>query len=279
MGTAGGGFGMIGAIRSHWPEYLIEALLLGAFMVSACLATAAVEHPASAVRRRLSSAPARRLVIGVLMGLTAIALIYSPWGQRSGAHMNPAATLTFLALGRIMPWDAAFYVFAQFMGGAAGVLAAGAILRSAIRHESVAYAVTRPGPLGSGMAWAAEFLISGLMMFTVLTASNHEGLAPYTGFFAAGLLCLFILFEAPLSGMSLNPARTLGSGLLAGQFPSLWVYFTAPPLAMLAAAGLYVALSGEVFCAKVNHEGDARCIFRCRVHEMRTPGAGFGIEP
>jgi aquaporin Z len=84
-------------------EYLCEALGLGLFMVSACLATALFELPESPARRAFPSATARRALIGAAMGLTAIALIYSPWGKRSGAHMNPAVTVTFWRLGRVAP--------------------------------------------------------------------------------------------------------------------------------------------------------------------------------
>ena len=108
----------------HWPEYLIEAWALGAFMVSAALVTALLEHPSSPVHQLLPNGNARRALIGLAMGLTAIGLIYSPWGQQSGAHMNPATTLTFLRLGKVQPWDAVFYISAQFIGGLCGVLLA-----------------------------------------------------------------------------------------------------------------------------------------------------------
>ena len=112
---------MMQAILTHWPEYLIEAFLLGAFMVSACLSVAVFEHPGSPLSRRIRSSTLRRLIVGVLMGATAVALIYSPFGQRSGAHMNPGVTLAFLALGKVAPWDASFYCLAQFAGGLTGV--------------------------------------------------------------------------------------------------------------------------------------------------------------
>src|SRR6266446_5140974 len=111
------------AISTHWPEYFIEAAALGTFMVSACIFVVLFEHPSSPVHQSFESASMfRRALIGLAMGLTAIGIICSPWGQRSGAHMNPAVTLTFLALGKIAPWDALFYVVAQFAGGIAGVL-------------------------------------------------------------------------------------------------------------------------------------------------------------
>ena len=112
------------AFRRHWPEYLIEAAGLCAFMISACLFTVLLEHPASPVRAILPQPALRRLLMGLAMGSTAIGIIYSPWGQRSGAHINPSVTLAFLRLGRVPAADALFYVLAQFAGGAAGVLLA-----------------------------------------------------------------------------------------------------------------------------------------------------------
>src|SRR6266487_3669549 len=110
------------ALRQHWPEYLIEAWALGTFMVSAALFTALLEYPGSPVHQLIPNGSERRALIGLAMGLTAIALIYSPWGKQSGAHMNPATTLTFLRLGKVTGWDATGYIAAQFIGGVCGVL-------------------------------------------------------------------------------------------------------------------------------------------------------------
>ena len=96
----------IRALATHWPEYLMEAVGLGLFMISACAFTVLLEHPASPVRQALSDPWLRRLLIGIAMGLTAVLLIYSPLGKRSGAHLNPAVTLTFWRLGKIETWDA-----------------------------------------------------------------------------------------------------------------------------------------------------------------------------
>ncbi|HET8797582.1 MAG TPA: aquaporin, partial [Thermoanaerobaculia bacterium] len=72
-------------------------------------------------------------------------------------------------------------------------------------------------------------------------------------------------FEAPYSGMSMNPARSFASALLGGTWNSLWIYFVAPPAGMLAAAALY---RGRAYCAKLDHSGTMRCIFRCALGEM-----------
>ncbi len=86
-------------LSRHWPEYLMEAASLGIFMISAGLVTVILEHPASPIWQVIPDPLFRRFVIGVAMGLTAIAIIYSPWGKQSGAHINPAVTLTFFRLG------------------------------------------------------------------------------------------------------------------------------------------------------------------------------------
>src|SRR5438445_11280891 len=129
-------------------------------MVSAALFTALLEYPGSPVHKLIPNGAERRAFIGLAMGLTAIALIYSPWGQQSGAHMNPATTLTFLRLGKVMPWDATFYMAAQFIGGIAGVLFSKLLVRPIIMHPSVSYMTTVPGPAGVGVAFIAETAIA-----------------------------------------------------------------------------------------------------------------------
>ena len=99
---------MVQALRTHWPEYLMEAAELGLFMIAACSFTVLLSHPDSPVAQAITTEPLRRLLMGTAMGLTAIAIIFSPLGKRSGAHFNPAVTLTFLRLGKVEPWDAAF---------------------------------------------------------------------------------------------------------------------------------------------------------------------------
>ena len=261
---------MLDALATHWPEYLIEGGLLGLFMIAACVAVVSLQHPRSPIAGAMKHPVRRRVVIGVLMGLTAIALIYSPWGQRSGAHMNPGTTLTFLVLGKVKAWDAVFYIAAQFLGGFLGVRLAGLAIGHLLGHETVKYAATLPGRHGLRAAWLGEFVIAFGLMSMVLWSTNHDATAPYTGLFAGLLVAVYIAIEAPISGMSMNPARTLGSAIHARTFRGLWIYFTAPPLAMLGAAGLYVAISGVdcVYCAKMEHPERGDCIFNCRIDKM-----------
>jgi aquaporin Z len=209
-------------------------------------------------------------LMGLAMGGTLVALVYSPWGKRSGAHLNPAVTITYLLLGKVTRWDAFFYSVSHFVGGIAGVLFAGFILGPPLSHAAVNYVATVPGPAGPTVAFWFEVLICMLSMGTVLIASNTRRWASYTGLFAAILLATYISVAAPISGVSLNPARTLGSAFPANEWTAIWVYFIAPPFAMLSAGAIYRLRKGEhaVFCAKLHHDNNQRCIFRCNYKEL-----------
>src|SRR5215469_13865877 len=143
------------ALTQHWPEFMIEGFCLGAFMISACTFTALLEHPASPVRTSVANADLRRFLGGIAMGLTAVLLIYSPYGRRSGAHMNPATTLI-------------------------------------LADRNVNFAITRPGMRGIEMAFLAEAVITFLLMTVILNVSNNRKYARFTGMTAGMLVMLFI---------------------------------------------------------------------------------------
>ena len=123
------------------------------------------------------------------------------------------------------------------------------------------YVATMPGPGGAALAFAAEAAISFVMMLVVLTASSHARAARFTGLIAALLIACFITFEAPLSGMSMNPARTLGPDLVGDMFHGVWIYFVAPPIGMLMAAEVFSRRRRiSIRCAKLYHDS-GHCIF------------------
>jgi len=249
---------MVQALRQHWPEYLIEGWALGMFMMSAGVVTTLFEYPSSPVHGAIANADLRRALIGVAMGLTAMALIYSPWGQRSGAHMNPAVTLTFWRLGKVARSDAWWYVLAQFIGGTLGVLITSRLLSNAFTAPPVNYAMTLPGAVGATAAFIAEVIISALLMSMVLHVSNSR-YARFTGVCAGLMVATYISLEAPLSGMSMNPARSFASAWPAQQWQHFWIYLIAPVLGMQAAATLYQRRH-RVACAKLQHPTTQRCI-------------------
>src|SRR5499427_150675 len=249
----------------HSPEYASEGLGLCLFMISACTFGTLLAHPESPVVRVVQNPTLLRTLMGMAMGLTSTALVYSKFGKRSGAHLNPSTTLTFLRLGKVEPIDALFYIAAQFAGAILGVYASSIMLGRWLAHSAVDYVVTLPGPYGYCWAFLAETVITFLLMSVVLRVSNTPKLNRYTGLFAASLVMIYISVEAPISGMSMNPARTFGSALSAANWTAIWIYFTAPPLGMLAAAEVYVRRRGlkRVLCAKLHHANSEKCIFLC----------------
>lgn len=257
---------------AHWPEYAIEGTCLTLFMFSAAAVATLLQHPSSPLAGWGAAPLLQRVPMGIAMGLTSAALIYSPLGARSGAHMNPAVTLAFLRLQKIAPLDALGYVLAQFAGGLAGIAIATYALAGLPAHPAVNFVATVPGSAGPAIAFAAESLISFLLMSVVLRMSNTPQLARFTGIGASILVATYIVVEAPLSGMSMNPARTLGSNAFASMLSSLWIYFVAPPVGMLAAAECYARRHGHIRirCAKLHHPESARCIFHCR-HKESAP--------
>jgi len=152
----------------------MEAALLGAFMVSACVSGVLYLFPGSPVRQAVSSGFVRSLLGGLSMGFTALAIFYSPWGKQSGAHINPSVTLTFFRLGKIRFWDALFYMAAQSVGAVLGVLLVAQCLPEEISYPTVRYVVTIPGPWGPWVAFIAEFIMAAGMMLAVLYFSNNS---------------------------------------------------------------------------------------------------------
>lgn len=255
--------GVTATAHLPWTEWAAEALGLGLFMVSACAFSVWLEHPASPARAALASAALRRALIGLAMGVTAVALIHSPWGRRSGAHLNPATTLTFLRLGRVRARDAAGYVVAQFAGGLLGVLASAALFGPRLAHPDVRWAVTVPGASGAGVAFVTELGMAFTLMTVVLRTSADPHWQRFTGVLAGLVVSTFIALLAPLSGMSMNPARTFASALPAQVWTGVWIYFVAPPVGMGLAAEWHrrTAADPEAGCAKYDHAAGVRCLF------------------
>jgi aquaporin Z len=251
--------------RASFRVYAMDGALLGLFMVSACLSVALLEHPASPARQLIASDFVRRALVGIAMGLTAVGLIYSPWGKRSGAFMNPAMTLCFMRLGKLEPIDTLGYIVAQFLGGTLGVAICSLFFRSWVSHPAVNYVMTAPGEHGALVAWLGELGISFLMLTVVMSVNRVPSLAPRTGLFAATLVALFITFEAPLSGMSLNPARSFASAAIAHSFRGFWIYLTAPVSGMLLGVELqrWLGARHSRLCGKLNHSETIACFVRC----------------
>jgi len=246
----------------------MELFEMGLYLYFTCVFATLFQHPVSPFRHLLPNETVRRACFGISVGVSIAAMALTPWGKQSGGHLNPAMTFAFFRLGKVRLWDAIFYGLAQFVGATAGVALATAVLRGAPGSSTVRYAATLPGMYGPSVAFIAELAISFTLMLTVLFASNHNLLSCYTPYFVGALYAIFITLETPLSGMSMNPARTFGSAFLGRYWHALWIYFLAPTLGMLVAAELFLRLRGGMrpYCAKLHHANDKRCIFH---HDMQ----------
>jgi aquaporin Z len=266
---------VLNSLKQHWPNYLAEAAGLMMFMIGAGAFTTLFMYPGSPVQQALASDLLRQIGLGIVMGFVTAGIIYSPWGQKSGAHINPAVTWSFFRLGKITRSDAVLYTVFQFLGAMlAPVLLLWAI-GEPFTHEKVKYATTQPGPQGSLIAFAAEFVISFFLMLAVLVVMNSERFEKTVGALVGVLIAVYIAFESPLSGMSLNPARTFGSGLTAGQWKGLWLYFLAPVLSMLLATEVYLWMRRRGLIASVEEHRAGRS--RCWICDYKE-GPDFPVE-
>jgi aquaporin Z len=254
----------IDSLRRHWPEYGMEAAEVALYLFLTCIFASMLLYPASPVRHFVDSAAGVRALMGLAVGATVVAIVISPWGQQSGGHFNPALTLAFYRLGKMRTPDAVFYIVAQFAGAIGGVCVARYLMPGTVARQAIRYAVTAPGGRGAAVAFVGELTISFVLMSTILVASNREKLTRYTPYLVGLLYATFIILEAPLSGMSMNPARSFAPALHARYWHELWLYFIAPTLGMLGAAEVFLRARGGTppFCAKLHHTNNKRCIFR-----------------
>lgn len=220
--------------------YLMESLGLAVFMTVGGLLKIALFYPDSPLARAVQEPVAKNVVVAfVFFPVMLYGIVDAPWGKRTGAHINPAMTMAFWRLGKIGRGDALGYVVFQFLGGLGTV----ALLRLAFgrlfTHPAVDYNASKPGSDGPWVALGVEFAITFGLMALVLWAVNDPKLKPKLGLMISGLISLYLIFAVPYSGMSLNPARSLATGVWTSDRPSILIYFVAPILATLLAAEGY----------------------------------------
>ena len=229
------------AFKKNWKLYCSEALGLAIFMISACFFGAMLEGNTS-WHLALPNSFLRLVITGILMGLTALFIFYSPLTSPSGSHINPAVTITFLRLRRIRSWDALFYILFQILGGTLAVYLMAWILKSPLTAAPVNYAATVPGR-GVLYAFIMEFVIAFLMMTMILFTSTREGLKKYTRLIAGCFVCLYVWIAGPVSGFGMNPARSIASALPSHTWTAFWIYSLVPIVSMLSAAEFFLFIS------------------------------------
>lgn len=222
--------------RLHPRLYAAEfvgTLLLVAVGVSIVIA---MFGQGSALSTLLPSVGQRRFLTGALFGSVAALIAFSPIGRISGAHLNPAVTLAFWLEGKLLWRDAALYVVAQLAGGLAGALP---LLAWGAEGRSVGFGATLPGAgVASWEAVLGEAGVTGALILAMFTAAAHPRTRALTPLTIPVVFSVLVWLEAPISGASANPARSLGPALVAGVTDDLWVYVLGPCLGAGLAVGL-----------------------------------------
>jgi aquaporin Z len=247
----------------HWRIWAAEAAGT-ALMVLAILAAASLAlGEGSPLAEELPNQGSRFLALGLLVGPCIALIAVSPFGRLSGAHINPAVTLGFWALGRVGRHDLVGYVAAQLIGGLAGALAA-RLLVPERALDSIGGAVTHPS-VPAAAAFALEAGMTALLLAAVLAFLSSSRLARVTPLALAPLIAAIIWLGSPWTGASLNPARSEGPALAFGDLADLWLYFAAPAAGALAVAALW---RGRPLTAKLFHDPRYPCSMRTELPAM-----------
>ncbi|TDU73962.1 aquaporin [Streptomyces sp. KS 21] len=227
--------------RRGYPLY--EFALTAVLMFAVVTAIRWVLDPASPLA--LAHVRSALLVVGALAGAAVFGLIRTPWGRRSGGHMNPAITLALWLLGAFPGRGVAVYVVAQLGGSVAGTALARLAWGPAVAR--VGYGAAAAAPSWNGWAvFAAEggcLVVITLMIGYFLTRPARERWFPWA---LAVLICAIVTVLGPLSGGAANPARQFGPALMSGSTAALWIYLVAPALgAALGAAAHHLFRRGS----------------------------------
>ncbi len=263
-------------VRIPWQAYLSEligtALLVGVGVSFVILDFAA----GSPVVSMLPAAGLRRAITGCLFGVTGAAIAISQVGRISGAHINPVVTLAFYIKGKLSFRNTVGYILAQFMGAIAGSIP---LLLWGQAGRSVNFGVTVPG--AGYTVWSAlggEIVTTICLIVGLFVFLGHKRLRPYTPLLFPFLYAVMVYLEAPLSGTSTNPARTLGPAVVSGVWSGWWIYFIGPLIGTFIGVGLHRfswLKRFEIEIAKIYHfEYDRYQVFKTGLSATGTCDPG-----
>jgi aquaporin NIP len=177
--------------------------------------------------------------VAITFGLVIMAMVYAI-GHVSGAHFNPAVTFAF-ALTRHFPWSRAV---AYWIAQSAGALAAAAVLRGSLGNVAHVGATLPSGSQAQSFLW--EFILSAFLMFVVMAvATDTRAVGEAAAIAIGGTIGLDAMFGGPISGASMNPARSAGPAIVSGDLHALWLYLVAPLLGTAVGAFVYQFVRGE----------------------------------
>lgn len=246
-------------MKIPWQTYLSE-LIGTALLVGVGLSIVILNFGAgSPVLKLVPDAGLRRLITGFLFGSTGAAIAISYVGKISGAHINPVVTLAFRVKGMLSSRDTCGYILAQFIGAVAGSFP---LLLWGQTGRSINFGDTTPG--AGYTVWTAlggEIVTTICLIVGLFIFLGHKRLRSYTPLLFPFLYAIMVYLEAPLSGTSTNPARTLGPAVVSGDWSGWWIYFIGPLIGMFIGVGLHRfswLKRFEVEIAKIYHFGHDR---------------------
>lgn len=243
----------------HWRIWLAEAAGTALLVMAIVLAASLTLGAGSPVAEALPGESARFLALGIIVAPTVALIAVSPVGRLSGAHLNPAVTLGFWALGRISRSDLAGYVAAQLAGGLGGALAGAAVVPRSVT-DSIGGAVTHPS-VSPAAAIALEAGMTAVLLIVIFIFVSGGRRARWTPVAIIPVLTALIWLGSPLTGASLNPARSEGPALAFGDVADLWIYVAAPSAAALTLGLLWRRCPMRPRTAKLFHDEAYRCSF------------------
>jgi len=178
--------------------------------------------------------------VSLVFGLVIMVMVYAT-GHLSGAHINPAVTIAFTLTRHFPARDAVAYVAAQLVGATAGAF----VLLGAWADKPAHLGATTPN-VAAGTAFLYESVLSALLMFTIMAVATDTRAAGAAAAIAiGGVIGLDALFGGPVTGASMNPARSFGPALASGEWRDFWVYVAGPLVGAAAGAFGYQLVRGE----------------------------------
>lgn len=238
-------------MKPLWAVYGAEAVGTLLLVAVGCSLVVFDFAPKGPVAHWIPDPGLRRALTGFLFGSVGGSIAVSRLGRVSGAHINPVVTIAFWLKGRMDAGRALGYVLAQLVGGVAGALP---LLWWGRWGASVHFAATLPGPAGVWVAAAGEGLASMALVLALFQFVGRRRLRPFTPAIFPPLYAILVWLEAPLSGTSTNPARSLGPALVSGAWSGWWVDWLGPVCGLAAALAILRMLPElEIEVAKLYH--------------------------
>lgn len=216
-------------------------------------------HPDSVLQEWIPSTSVRLLLVGMVAAGLVVAIATSPLGRLSGAHLNPVVTLAFKITGHVHPHDLLGYCVSQLAGGLLGALALRVVWGD--RAASIDYGAIAP-EVGAATAVAVEAMMVGLLIVAMFLCLSRPVLVRWTPLAAGLVVALAIWWGGPITNTGLNPARTMGPSLVAGQWDSWWVYLVGPVVGATLVAVLWRAVPRVILTAKLFHDPAYRSVLR-----------------